>query len=210
VKCGGSVEVEPEEDTVWDGEMGRFLLEFLVDGASFVVSRMVATTENTSDIIRAFRSVTVLCGVITCALDASWFQMVVVCVSVSLAVCTLNNIPFVLGRFKFDFAQLEVFDKVYILVVRGRFQLHRKHGKRELGAILFHIPYVGYRVSQFLYFCFDICRIDGVLHVLKHYSVGMIFFRFVCVELSTFLGQGFDYCPIIVRGCWLNIGLVVG
>jgi hypothetical protein len=53
------------------------LLEFLVDGASFVVSRMVATTENTSDIIRAFRSVTVLCGVITCAFDASWFLMAV-------------------------------------------------------------------------------------------------------------------------------------
>jgi hypothetical protein len=43
-------------------------------------------------------------------------------------------------------------------------------------------------VSQFLYFCFDICRIDGVVHVLKHYAVGTIFFRFVCVELRTFLG----------------------
>jgi hypothetical protein len=33
----------------------------------------------------------------------------------------------------------------------GRSQLHKlKHGKRELGAILFDIPYVGYRVYQFL------------------------------------------------------------
>jgi hypothetical protein len=48
----GCVEVKPEEDTVWDREMGRFLLEFLVDRASFVISRMVAT------IIRALRSVT--------------------------------------------------------------------------------------------------------------------------------------------------------
>jgi hypothetical protein len=166
-----------------------FLLEFHVDGASFVVSRMIATTENTSDIIRAFRSMTVLCGVITCAFDASWFEMaVVLCVCVSLAVCALSNIPFVLGRLKFDFALLEEFDQEYILVVRGRFQLHKKHGKRELGAILFDILYFGYRVSQFLYFCFDICRIDGVVHFLKHYSVGTIFFRFVCVELSTFLG----------------------
>jgi hypothetical protein len=64
-----------------------FLLEFLVDRASLVVSRMVATTENTSDIIRAFRSVTVLCGVITCAFNASWFEMAVIfCVTVSFAV----------------------------------------------------------------------------------------------------------------------------
>jgi hypothetical protein len=42
-----------------------FLLEFFVDGASFVVSKMVATIENTPDIIRAFRSVEVLCGVTT-------------------------------------------------------------------------------------------------------------------------------------------------
>jgi hypothetical protein len=119
-----------------------FLLEFLVDGASFVVSRMVATTENTPDIIRAFRSVTVLCGVFICTFDASWFEMAVVfCVSVSLAVSALSNIPFVLGWFKFDFALLEVFDKEYVLVVRGRFQLHKKHGKRELGVTLFDLPW---------------------------------------------------------------------
>jgi hypothetical protein len=121
------------------------LLEFLVDGAPFVVSRIVATTENTSDIIPAFRSVTVLCGVITFAFDSSWFEMaVVLCVSISLAVCALSNIPFVLGRFKLDIALLEVFDKEYILVVLGRFQLQKKHRKRELGAILFDIPYVNW------------------------------------------------------------------
>jgi hypothetical protein len=93
------------------GEMGRFLLERFVDGASVVVSMMAATTKNTSDIIRASHSVTVL-----------WFEMaVILCVSVSLAVCALSNIPFVLGRYKFDFALFEVFDKAYILVVRGRF-----------------------------------------------------------------------------------------
>jgi hypothetical protein len=106
-----------------------FLMEFPVDRTSFVVSRMVATTENTSDIIRAFRSVTVLCGAITCAFDESWFEMaVVLCVSVSLAVCALSNIPFVLGRFKFDFDLLEVFNKEYVLVVRSRFQHHKKLG----------------------------------------------------------------------------------
>jgi hypothetical protein len=36
---------------------------------------------------------------------------------------------------KFYFALLEVFDKEYVLVVRGRFQLHKKHGKMELCAI---------------------------------------------------------------------------
>jgi hypothetical protein len=64
-------------------------------------------------------------------------------------------------------------------------------------------------VSQILYFCFDICRIDGVVHVLKKYSIGTIFFRFLCMELSTFLGRGFYNCPIRVR-CWLNFDLVVG
>jgi hypothetical protein len=105
----------------------------------------------------------------------------------------------VLGKFIFDFALLEVFNKEYV-VVRGRFQLHKKHGKRELGAILFDIPDVGYHMSQILYFYFDVGRIDGVVHVLKHYSVGEIFFRFVCMELCTFLAQGFDNCPVRVRG----------
>jgi hypothetical protein len=40
------------------------------------------------------------------------------------------------------------------------------------------------------------------VHVLKHYSV---FFRFVRLELRTFLGHGFDNCPISVRGCGLNV-----
>jgi hypothetical protein len=39
---------------------------------------MVATTENTPDIIRAFRSVAVLCEAITCEFDASWFETAVV------------------------------------------------------------------------------------------------------------------------------------
>jgi hypothetical protein len=68
--------------------------------------------------------------VITCAFDASWFQMaVMLCVPISLAVCALGNITFVFGMFKFDFALLEEFDQEYILVIRGRFQLHKKHGK---------------------------------------------------------------------------------
>jgi hypothetical protein len=94
---------------------------------------MVATAENTSGIIRAFRSVTVLCEVITCACYASWFEMaVVLCVSVSLAVCALSNIPFVLRRFKFDFALLEVFDKEYLLVVQGKFQRHKNMERGSL------------------------------------------------------------------------------
>jgi hypothetical protein len=54
---------------------------------------------------------------------------VILCVSISLAVCALGNIPCVLGRFKFDFALLEVFDQEYSLVVRDRFQLHKKTWK---------------------------------------------------------------------------------
>jgi hypothetical protein len=72
---------------------------------------------------------------------------VVFCVSVSLAVGALSNIPFMLGKFKFVFALLELFDKEYALVVRGRFQLHNKHGKRVFFAILFDIPDVCCRVS---------------------------------------------------------------
>jgi hypothetical protein len=124
--------------------------------------------------------VAVLCGVITCAFDASWFEMAVAfCVSVSLAVCALSNISFMLGWFKFYFALLEVFETEHIRIVRGRIQLYKKHGKMELGAILYHIPDVGYRENQILYFCFDTGRIDGVVYVLKNYTVGAIFFRFV-------------------------------
>jgi hypothetical protein len=47
------------------------------------------------------------------------------------------------------------------LLIGAGFNSTKKHGKRELGAILFDIPDVGYRVSQILYFCFDIGRIDG-------------------------------------------------
>jgi hypothetical protein len=72
------------------------------------------------------------------------------------------------------------------------FNSTKKHGKKELGAILFDIIDVGYRVSQVHYLCFDIGRIDGVVHVLKHFLVGAIFFRFVGMEFCTFLGQGFD------------------
>jgi hypothetical protein len=63
--------VEPEEDTVWDGEMGRFVAGVPCRWCILCSCRMAATTENTPDIIRAFSSMAVLCGVITCAFDAS-------------------------------------------------------------------------------------------------------------------------------------------
>jgi hypothetical protein len=199
--------LEPEEDTVGNGEMGMFFLEFLVDRASFVVSRIVATAENTSDIIPGVRSARVVCGVITCAFDALWFEMAVVfCVSVSLAVLSLKNISIVLGRFKFDFALLEIFNRE-CPCCSGQVSVPLKTWKKRTWCDLFDIPDVGYRVSQIYNFSFDIGRIYGVVHVLKHYSVGAIF-RFVCVELCTFLGHGFDNCPIRVRCRWFNFDLV--
>jgi hypothetical protein len=68
-----------------------------------------------------------------CAFDASWFEMALVLfVSVSLAVCAVSNIPFMLGRFKFDSELLETFEKEYVLVVRGRFQLHKNMERGSL------------------------------------------------------------------------------
>jgi hypothetical protein len=129
--------------------MGMFLLQFLVDCAALVVRRMVAATEDTADITRAIFSVTLGSEMVTGAFDASRFEMtVVLCVSVSLAFNALSNVSFVLRRYKFYFTLLKVFDKEDVLVGRGRLQVHKKHGKGELGAILLNVPNVGDHVAE--------------------------------------------------------------
>jgi hypothetical protein len=61
---------------------------------------MISTTEGTSDITRSFFLVALICQVVTCAFDASQLKMAVVfAVPVSLAVCTLGNVPFMFGLF---------------------------------------------------------------------------------------------------------------
>jgi hypothetical protein len=60
-------------------------------------------------------------------------------VPVSYAVCTLGNVSFVSGQFKFYFALLYVFDIEYILI-RGRLQFNEKHEKWKFGSVLLDVP----------------------------------------------------------------------
>jgi hypothetical protein len=89
---------------------------------------MISTAEDTSDITRSFFSVALICQVATCAFDASRFEMAIILgVPISLTVCTLSNISFVFGWFKFCFVLLYIFYIEYALVIPGRLQFYRKH-----------------------------------------------------------------------------------
>jgi hypothetical protein len=81
---------------------------------------MISTIEDTSDITRSFFSVALVRHVVTRTFDASRFERVIIFgVPISLTVCTLRNIPFVFGRFKF-------YSTEYVLVIWGRFQFYKK------------------------------------------------------------------------------------
>jgi hypothetical protein len=106
-----------------------------------VIRRMISTTEDTSDITRSFFSVALVCQVVTCAFHTSWFELAIIFgVPISLTVFTLGNIPFVFGWFEFYFALLYVFYIEYVLVIWGRLQFYKKHGKWLLSSVLFNIP----------------------------------------------------------------------
>jgi hypothetical protein len=77
---------------------------------------------------------------------------------------------------------LEVFYEEDVLIVWGRLQVHKEHGERELCTNLLNIPNVGDRVAEFLNFYFNVCRIDGVVHVLQHYPVVAFFVRLISVK----------------------------
>jgi hypothetical protein len=80
-----------------------------VDHTCLVICWEISTTEDTSDITRAFFSVVLVCQVVICAFDGSRFEMTIIFdVPISLAVCTLNNIPFVFVRFEYYFATLNI------------------------------------------------------------------------------------------------------
>jgi hypothetical protein len=48
-------------------------------------------------------------------------------VPISLAICTLKNIPFALGWFKIYFALLYIFYIEYIFIIQGWFQIYKEH-----------------------------------------------------------------------------------
>jgi hypothetical protein len=84
------------------------------------------TTENTLDINRAFFSVALVCHAVTCAFDASRFEMAIIFgVPISLTVCAYGNIPFLFGRFELHFALLYTFYIEYVLAIWGRFQFYK-------------------------------------------------------------------------------------
>jgi hypothetical protein len=45
-------------------------------------------------------------------------------------------------------------------------------------------------VAEFLNFCFNVCRIDGVVHVLQHYPVVAFFLRLISVKVCVSVSQG--------------------
>jgi hypothetical protein len=60
---------------------------------------------------------------VTCALDASQFEVAVVFgVPISFAICTLSNIPIVFGLLEFCFALLHIF-----YVILGCFHVYNDH-----------------------------------------------------------------------------------
>jgi hypothetical protein len=65
---------------------------------------------------------------------------VVLCAPVSLTVCSLSDVPFVLGRLEFHFPLLEVFHDVNVLIVWGGFEIDEEHGKWRFDSILFDVP----------------------------------------------------------------------
>jgi hypothetical protein len=72
--------------------------------------------------------VTMVCQMVTCAFDASQFEVTIISgVSISLAICTLSNIPFVVGQFKFYFALLYIFYVEYNFIIWGWFQAYKEH-----------------------------------------------------------------------------------
>jgi hypothetical protein len=55
---------------------------------------MIYTTEDTSDIIRSFFSVALVCQVVTWAFGGSQFEVgIIFGVPISLTVCTMSNVP---------------------------------------------------------------------------------------------------------------------
>jgi hypothetical protein len=85
-------------------------------------SQDVSTTEDALDFTKSFSSVVLVCQVVNCAFVAFRIEMVIIFgVPISLTVCTLNNIPFVFGRFEFYFTLMYVFYIKYVFVIRGRF-----------------------------------------------------------------------------------------
>jgi hypothetical protein len=72
---------------------------------STVIPWIISVIEDTSDITRSISSVSLVCQMVTCAFDASQFEMAVISgVPISLTVCRLSNIPVVFGWFEFYFA----------------------------------------------------------------------------------------------------------
>jgi hypothetical protein len=97
----------------------------------------------------------------TGAFHASWCVVTVIpCVLVSLTVGTLCIVSFLSGRFKCDFALLQVFDLKYVLIVWGRFEIHKKHRQQELSLVLPDVVDIADCIAEVLDFVFDFLWVD--------------------------------------------------
>jgi hypothetical protein len=101
---------------LFEAESGVGLsVQVLVDCTALEIGGVVAITENTEDCTRTVLAVTMECQIF--------------CVTIALAVTALGNLSFVPWRFKCDFTLLKEFNIEYILIVRSRLQVDKKHGE---------------------------------------------------------------------------------
>jgi hypothetical protein len=99
-----------------------------VDHTFLSIYSMISTTEDTSDITQSFFSVALVCQVVTCASDASGFEVAIIFgAPISLTVYILRNISFVFGRFEFYFVALYIFYIEYVLLIQDRLQFYKEY-----------------------------------------------------------------------------------
>lgn len=78
------------------------LLEIIADRKSFVVRRMISTTDNTPDI--TFFPASLACQLVICALHASRAEMTIIFgIPMSSIFCIIGGIHFASGRFELCF-----------------------------------------------------------------------------------------------------------
>jgi hypothetical protein len=103
-------------------------LQVLVDRTALVIGGVFAITENTADCTRTVLSLAMEGQVVTGAFDATRMSVAVVfCVLIALAISALGNLSFMPWRFKLNFTMLKEFNIEYILIVRSRLEVNKKH-----------------------------------------------------------------------------------
>jgi len=175
----------------WKGS----LLQVFVDGAAFVVGRVVAIAEYTSDIVRFLFPLALCSMMATGALDTSGAaEAISLRMPVALAFATLRNSSFRPRWFEFNFGIMQSLNEVDGFVVWTRFQVDKEQWKRDICSALLNVKYIHHRVSKTFDFRLDVLRVSGVVQPPKDRSKTSIRLRLIRVKLCTFFGESFYYC----------------